>query len=165
MTDLRKIDFSREKYFECGGKKFFVTDSLSFVRWRILQKISLEFGYSATFEQMFDNLKSAVASYDKHEYFNMSVTLYKIMEGIKNLEDKDDPALRICGLFVNEENEDPTVYSDALIQAKIDCWAKEISVDSFFYLAASLIPGWMPAYQILIRNGSEKEGSQENPGQ
>jgi hypothetical protein len=158
---LRKIDFNKEKYFDCDGKRFEISESLSFARYKEMQKIMLEFGFSATFEDIFNNLKSAVDSYNKHDYFNMSIIIYKIQEGIKNLEDKDDAALRLCALFINEEGEDPTVYSKGLMQAKIDSWGKEIEVNSFFYLAASLVPGWMPAYELITRIGSKVEKEKE----
>lgn len=162
MTTLRKIDFEKEKYFECGGKKFEVTDSLSFVRYRELQKLSLEFGFSATFEDIINNLKKTVELYNAHDYFNMSITVFKMLEGIKAIDDKDDPALRLCALFINEVDEDPTKYSDAMVKAKIDSWSKEMEVSPFFYLACSLIPAWMPLYQVAIQSGSkEKEPEQE----
>jgi len=154
---MREIDFSKENYFECDGRKFFKTDSLSFARYRELQKIMIEFGFSATFEDIFNNLKTAVEYYNKHQYFDMSIVLYKIQEGIKNIETKDDAALRLCALFINEEGEDETKYNEGMMKAKIDCWAKELAVSPFFYLASSLIPGWMPAYQLVIHGGSEKE--------
>jgi hypothetical protein len=159
--NLRKIDFTKEKYFECDGRKFEVTDSLSFVRYRELQKIMIEFGFSATFEDIFKNLSKSIEYYNKHDYFSMSITIYKIQEGIKAIETKDDAALRLCALFINEPDEDATKYSDAMIQSKIDCWGKELEVNGFFYLAASLVPGWMPAYEISIRNGL-KEDNQES---
>lgn len=155
--ELRKIDFEKEKYFECDGKKFYVKESLSFVRYRELQRISLEFGFSATFEDIFLNLAKSVESYNKHDYFNMSIVLYKIQEGIKNLEQKDDPALRLCALFIDEENEDPTVYNEAMMKAKIDCWGRELSIDPFFYLAASLVPYWTNVYELHIRSGLKLE--------
>ena len=161
MNSLRKIDFAHEKYFECGGRKFYVNESLSFARYRELQKISIEFGFSATFEEIFKNLGTAVEHYNKHDYFNMSIILYKIQEGIKNLEDKDDPALRICALFINEENEDVAVYNEALMKSKIDCWAEELSIDSFFYLAASLVPVWTNIYELHIRDGLKSEVEQK----
>ena len=157
MTALRKIDFSKDKYFECDGRKFYVNESLSFARYRELQKISLEFGFSATFEDVFNNLAKSIEFYNKHDYFSMSITLYKIQEGIKNLPEKDDPALRLCALFINEENEDSTVYNEGVMKSKIDSWGRELSVDSFFYLAASLVPGWMPVYLVSTRNGLEVE--------
>jgi hypothetical protein len=162
MTALRRIDFSKEKYFECDGKKFEVTESLSFTRYRELQKISLEFGFSATFEDIFNNLKTGIDYYNKHDYFNMSITMYKIQEGIKNLEMKDDPSLRLCALFINEENEDPTKYSEAMMKSKIDSWGGELEISPFFYLAASLVPGWMPSYRLLIQNGSEEKKNESD---
>lgn len=159
---LRSIDFSVEKYFECQGKKFFVHDSLSFVRYRELQKLTIEFGFSVTFEDIFNNLTKAVDFYNKHDYFNMSITIYKIQEGIKGIETKDDPALRLCALFIDEDGEDPTVYSEPAMKAKIDCWGRELAVAPFFYLAASLVPNWMPSYLLTIQSGSKKVKEQES---
>ncbi|MBE3085491.1 MAG: hypothetical protein IMZ64_04665, partial [Bacteroidetes bacterium] len=146
-----------KKYFECGGKKFFVKDSLSIARFRESQKLYIEWGYSATFETIFNNLTKAIEAYNKHDYFDMSVILYKIQEGIKQIDTKDDPSLRLCALFIDEEGEDPIPYNEAVIQAKIDCWAEELDVAPFFYLAASLVTGWMPAYELNIRSGLEEK--------
>lgn len=153
MKELRRIDFSKEKSFECDGRKFHIDESLSFARYRELQKISIEFGFTATFEDIFKNLTKAIESYNKHDYFDMSIVIYKIQEGIKNLETKDDPALRICALFINEDSEDVTVYSESVIKSKIDCWGGFLSIDPFFYLAASLVPYWTNVYALHIRDG------------
>jgi hypothetical protein len=160
--NLRKINFETEKIFTCDGKEFEVTETLSFTRYRELQKIMLEFGFSATFEDIFNNLGKAVESYNKHDYFNMSIILYKMQEGIKNLETKDDPSFRLCALFINEKDEDPTKYSEALMKSKIESWGKELEVTGFFYLAASLVPSWMPAYSIVSQGGSEEEKKEES---
>ena len=154
---LRKIDFTKEKYFECNGRKFYVNESLSFTRYKELQKISIEFGYSANFEDIFKNLAESIEAYNKHDYFNMSIILYKIQEGIKNLEDKDDPALRICALFINEADEDVTIYNEALMKDKIDCWGRELDIAPFFYLATSLVPEWTHIYELHIRDGLKSE--------
>ena len=154
---MRKLDFNVDKNFECDGRKFEVTDSLSFTRYKELQKISLEFGFSATFEDIFNNNQKAIDAYNKHDYFTMSIILYKIQEGIKTIEDKDDPSLRLCALFINEPDEDPTKYNEAMMKSKIDCWGKEMDIAPFFYLAASLVPGWMPAYKLVIHDGSNPE--------
>ena len=156
MKELRKIDFIKEKNFECGGRKFHIDESLSFDRYKELQKIGIEFGFVATFEDIFKNLTKAIEAYNKHDYFNMSIVIYKIQEGIKNLEDKDDPALRICALFINEEDEDISAYNEALMKSKIDCWGGELSIDPFFYLAASLVPYWTNVYELHIRNGLQE---------
>ena len=55
---LRTIDF-KEKKFTCGGRTFYVQDSLSFNRFRELQRISIEFGFSTTFVELFKEIQKA----------------------------------------------------------------------------------------------------------
>jgi hypothetical protein len=156
QTQLRVIDFSK-KYFECDGRKFYLKDTLSFNRYRELQKIILEFGYSATFVDIFKNLRIAWDHLNNLHLGDAAVMLHNIMYGIKNLEDKDDPALRICALFIDEEGEDPTVYDEGKMREKIDCWSRELSVTPFFQLAANLVPSWINAYKIVSQTGLKKE--------
>lgn len=159
---LRKLDFEKDKYFECGGRKFYVHDTLSFVRWREMQRINLEFGYSASFIDIYNNLDKAVQEFNKHQYFNMAVIINNIQSGIIRLDKKDDPAQRICALFINEEGEDLTTINDGIIKSKIDCWNKELDALPFFYLASSLVKGWMSAYEKIFQSGLTKIEEEEN---
>lgn len=162
--DLRIIEFDKgATSFECGGRKFFRQESLSFIRYRQLQFIMLEFGYSATFQDIFNNLKETWEDLNKLKLAEAAVRIHNIMNGITKLDDKQDPALRICALFLNEDSEDPTEFDEARMKDKIDCWSKELDVKPFFYLAANLVPGWMPAYELVIRTGlqSEKDEKQQ----
>ena len=80
---------------------------------------------------------------------------------LRSLEEKDDPALRMCALFIDEEGEDPTVYDEGKMKEKIDCWASELSVTPFFQLAASIVPAWTAAYKIVTQNGLKEEKEKE----
>lgn len=158
--ELRNLDLS-EKHFECGGRKFYVKDSLSFARYREMQKINLEFGYSATFHDIFKNVRTAWEFLNKTQLGEAAVILHNIMYGVVSLEDKDDAALRLCALFIDEEGEDPTVYDEAKMKEKIDCWGRELSVLPFFQLASNIVPGWMPVYQLVINDGLKAEGTEK----
>lgn len=159
--ELKTIDFSK-KYFECGGRKFYVSsDKLSFARYRELQKINLEFGYSATFQDIFKNIRTAWDLLNQVKLGEAAVVLHNIMYGVVSLEEKDDPALRICALFINEEGEDTTVYDEAKAKEKIEVWSRECDVLPFFQLASSLTPGWSNAYRIIIPGGSKEEEKKE----
>lgn len=153
---LKTIDFSK-KYFECDGRKFYLKDTLSFNRYRELQKLVLEFGYSATFVDIFKNLRTAWDHLNSLKLGDASVTIHNIMYGIKNLEEKYDPALRLCALFIDEEGEDSTVYDEGKMREKIDCWSRECAVTPFFQLAANLVPSWINAYKIVTQNGLREE--------
>lgn len=159
--ELRTVNFEN-KHFECGGRKFFVRDSLSFARYRELQKINLEFGYSATFHDLFKNIREAWDFLNQTKLGDAAVVLHNVMYGVVSLEEKDDPALRMCALFIDEEGEDPTVYDEGKMREKIECWGKELSVTPFFQLAANLVPGWLDVYQNGIPNGSKKAEKKES---
>ena len=153
--ELRTIDFSK-KHFECGGRKFYVRDSLSFSRYRELQKLTLEFGFSATFMDMFANIRKAWDLLNQLKLGESAVTLHNIMYGVVSLDDKDPAAFRICALFMDEEGEDPTQYDEGKMREKIECWGKELDTLPFFQLANSLTAGWTNAYKTISQNGLEK---------
>jgi len=153
---LRTIDF-KDKKFDCGGRTFFIEDTLSFNRYRELQRLSIEFGFSRTFVDLFKDVQKC---YDlmqtSKNYADVSVTLYNILSGTAMIEEKDAPALRLCALFINEKDEDTTTFDEKRMKEKIDCWSKELEVSPFFHLAASLVDGWMPAYKLTTRNTLKK---------
>jgi len=161
MNELKNIDFSK-KFFECQGRKFYIKESLSFNRYRELQKLILEFGYSATFVDIFKNLRIAWDHLNNLKLGDAAVTLHNIMYGIKNLEDKDDAALRICALFMDEEGEDATQYDEGKMREKVDCWSKECSVTPFFQWAANAVPSWINAYRIVSQSGLKEEGKAQS---
>lgn len=157
MTKLKTIDF-KEKQFECAGRKFFLQDSLSFNRYRELQRISIEFGFSQSFIDLWQVLARAEEYLNKMQFVDAAVELRNARIGVGKLEEKDDPSLRLCALFIDEAGEDSTEYNEVKMREKIDCWSKELDVSPFFHLAASLVKGWMPAYKLtsLLISGSEK---------
>jgi len=161
---MKQLDLTK-KYFNCQGRKFYIRDSLSFNRYRELQKIVLEFGYSATFVDIFKNLRIAWDYLNSQKNAEAAVVLHNIMYGIKSLEEKHDPALRLCALFINEEGEDETVFDEGKMSEKIDCWAKEYAVTPFFQLAASLVPNWINAYKIVTQSGLKEEPQESSQSQ
>ena len=160
MADLREIDFS-SKHFECGGRKFYIKDSLSFARYVELQKLNLEFGFSGSFFDIYKNVKIAFDFLNEMKPAEGAVVLHNILKGIVSLDDKDIPALKICALFINEEGEDPTIYDEGKMKDKIDCWGKECSVLPFFQLALELVPHWISVYKQLSLDGSPKAESEK----
>jgi hypothetical protein len=159
--ELRVIDFS-QKHFECGGRKFFIKDSLSFARYRELQKINMEFGYSATFHDIFKNIRTAWDFLNQTKLGEAAVVLHNIMYGVVSLDEKDDPALRLCALFIDENGEDASVYDEGKMREKIECWSKELDVLPFFQMAASLVPFWSHAYKVVSESGLKETAKEES---
>jgi hypothetical protein len=159
--ELRIIDFSI-KHFECGGRKFYVRDSLSFARYRELQKLNLQFGYSGTFYDVYNNVKTAYECLNTGKPADGAVILYNILKGIVELDEKYDPVWKLCALFIDENGEDPTVYDEGKMGEKIECWGKELDSLPFFQLASNLVPGWMDVYKKIIQDGLLEEKRNES---
>jgi hypothetical protein len=161
--NLRKIDF-KEKQFECGGRVFYIQDSLSFNRYCELQRLSIEFGFSISFIELFKEVKKAYDYVQTNKNWgDLAVTLYNIIAGVAKLEEKDAPALRLCALFINEADEDVTIYDELKIKDKINCWGKELEINPFFNMAINLANGWMPAYKVTSQSilNEESEAKRE----
>lgn len=153
---LKTIDLDANK-FECGGRTFYRQPSLSFNRYRELQRIAIEFGFSRSFIDLYKALDKAESYLNKLQLVDAAVELRNSKIGVANLNEKDDPALRLCALFINEANEDVTEFDELKMKDKIECWSKELDVSPFFHLAASLVEGWMPVYRVITQVTSKKE--------
>ena len=143
--ELKKIDLTK-KEFKCGTKTFYVQDSLSFNRYRELQRLSIEFGFSRTFIDLWKAIDRAEDYMNKMQFVDAAVELRNAKVGVANLVEKDDPALRLCALFMNEADEDVTIIDEVTIKSKLECWGRELDVTPFFNWAATLVKGWMPVY-------------------
>jgi len=156
MSSLKTLDF-KEKHFTCGGRTFYIQESLSFNRYRELQRLSIEFGFSNTFIDIYKAVQKIREALNNVKFVEAAVLTENILIGVGNLAEKEDPALRLCALFINEDNEDVSVFDDKVMRNKIECWEKELDVNPFFNLAASLVHGWMPAYKITTQNISSEK--------
>jgi hypothetical protein len=160
---LKIIDV-KEKQFECGGRTFYIQDSLSFNRYRELQRISIEFGFSTTFIDLYKEVKKAYDLVQTNKNWgDLAVTLFNVLSGVSKLDEKDAPALRLCALFINEADEDVTVFDELKIKDKINCWSKELDISPFFHMAVNLVNGWMPAYKVTSQSilNTENQPKQE----
>ena len=92
---LRTIDF-KEKKFTCGGRTFYVQDSLSFNRFRELQRISIEFGFSTTFVELFKEIQKVYDFVQTNKNWgDLAVMFYNFLYGVVVIENKDAVALRL----------------------------------------------------------------------
>lgn len=150
-NELRKLEPGTQ-YFECGGKKYYIVDKMSFIKFEKLSEWSLEFGFSATFKDIFTHLKRLYELLNQTKFADAAIICHNIMSGIVNLEQKDNVAFRICALFILEEGENEVEFNEAKITEKIDCWSKELDSAFFLNFAASLVPKWIAAYRLVSQN-------------
>lgn len=166
MKELKKIDFSKG-YFEADGAKWYITDGISVARYQVFEELSLQFAFNATFAEIFKQLRILWDNQNAMKFAENAVILHNLMMGIVEMEQKKHPvALRICALFINEENENIVEYSEVKMDEKIERWGKEVDVTPFFLLACNLVSGYLPAYEIvskdILRNQAGRKASPES---
>lgn len=150
MAELHKIDIKEGK-FECGGKMYYISETLSFARYEKLQDLLIEFAYSASVQDIFIALRAAYEKLNAQKFADASVAIHNIMAGIEKIDKKKYPALQICALFCNVDGEDLTTCSDAMINGKLESWGKELDVTPFFHFAVALLPEWMAALNVYTQ--------------
>jgi len=154
---LKELDLTQKK-FTANGKTYHIRKSMSFDRYRMYEKLQIEVGYGANFKQIYDNVKAAYDLVNKSEFANTAVKLHNILAGIKTIESRQIPALRICALFINAEGEDEKVITEEMIDEKIADWEAEgYDIFPFFQLAINSIPDFSLAYKVLSQIHSQTE--------
>ena len=158
MSELKSVR-PEDGSFSTANRKYYFHTKISFARFQKAQELMISTGFgTASFHELFVNIRKA------YDYLNRAdskpvdagIVLYNIMHGITVLEKKMNPALMIAALYVNYEGEDVTVCDDAQLQEKIEDWGKEYDITPFYHLGINAIQGLIPAYEIALKNFSQK---------
>ncbi len=159
--ELKKLE-PGTKYFDCQGEKFMISESISFIRFEKLQEFSLEFGFSATFKDIFTNLRKQYDLLNQQKLADAIVLNHNIMKGIVNLEQKHNVMFRICALFINSDDEEIVEYDEAKMSRKIDLWGKEYDANFFLNFAISTVPHFLAGFKLVLNGLSDLEKKELN---
>lgn len=154
------------KYFEANGRKYHVSKMLSVERWRQYEDLQPLVGFGRSFQDIFDSVKKAYEALQHPKIADASVTLHNILIGVKEkLDQRHDPALQICALFVNAEDEDETKYDEEVMKRKIQDWQEEgYAIQDFFSLAWNLVPGFIDIYKDDLQDISRSMKQKKSTG-
>jgi len=136
MKELKLINPS-ERSFPANGKTYFIeAGDISIARWSKYEELILEMQYGVTQVEMFNKFKEITELANKLQFADIAILAYNVQNGMRGLMQRQPVALKICALFINEENEDRGSISDDIIAQKIDDWNIEgYAVGPFFQLA------------------------------
>jgi hypothetical protein len=137
--------------FEANGQKYLIESSINIKRYNEFEKIQLQLGFGLSFSDMFANLKEAYTLANGQKFADLSVLLYNMMDGIKQMStDRNNSALSMCTLFINKPDEDRTNWTKEEAQKKLTDWSAEgIDVKDFFLLAVTSIENFANIYKEL----------------
>lgn len=160
---VKKLDLD-QSFFMANGKKYTVSKSLSVERWRHFEDLQALVGFGRSFDDIFQNVKKAYEALQKPKIADASVILHNILTGVKEkLDQRHHPALLICALFINHEEEDQKVYNEEAMKLKIADWQEEgYDINDFFQLAWNLVPSFIENYKDVLQNTSNPTKEEES---
>ena len=154
---LKTLDLSKDR-FEADGRKFFIEKEISINRFRKYEILEYELGTGTTWADCFRQDKQILALLNKGLPVDAGHIIHNRLNKVKHhLEDREHTALMVCALFINEKDEDRTVFDELVMKSKIDAWKKEYSVLGFFHLAVNLVRDFIPIYEEVLKSISEAE--------
>lgn len=155
--ELVLIDTAKPSFI-ANGKTYFIETSMSIERYCEFQILEKELTYGMSFEKMMDYLKQIYKMLDKQQFAASAVMIDQMIRGVAKVQEREPVVLKICALFINEENEDRSKWSNDLIVRKIEDWKLEgISMNSFFSLALNSVNGFLDVYNKVSQIASGKE--------
>lgn len=158
--EAKMLDFTKDHFIANGKKYIFCFDADKFGLERALayQKLEPIVTFSKSFDEIYKELNASLDLINKQKIVEGYYKLYDLKLKIAhNLEDRADPVLKLCCLFIVTEDEDLTVYNESSNQSKIEDWKKEgINYTSFFQLALNFIPKFFSAYREILEDSLKK---------
>ncbi|GGH24648.1 hypothetical protein FAZ19_16275 [Sphingobacterium alkalisoli] len=126
------------RQFKANGKTYFIeADDISIARWSKYEELSLELQYgTSSFSEMHQNWALVTKLANELQFADIAVLAHNMQTSVLNAIDRTPVQLKLCALFINEENEDRSEITDEGISRKIDGWRKEgLAIGDFFQLA------------------------------
>lgn len=162
---LKEIDFTKD-VIHANGKDYKILTELPISRFKELDKMEVEFFYGVDMQTMFDKIKSAYNDLNSRDIkiADASVKLHNLMVGVaEKVDGRTHIVMRICSLFLVTEDENINEWSEELAAMKEKDWAAEgYKMSSFFSLVASFLPGFLSAYDSVLKDTSVKASKSDS---
>lgn len=136
MIKLKHIDLNKPS-FEANGKTYYIeTSDLSIERWAKYEELVLEMQYGVNQVEMFNQFAEITKLANNLQFADIAILAHNMQNGMLTVMERQPVALKICAIFINEEDEDRGAINDAVITQKITDWSEEgYSIGPFFQLA------------------------------
>lgn len=145
----KRIDMTKQS-FMANGKEYFITSHLSVARFCEFQILEKEVAFSMNFDNVFKEINEVCELMNETKFVDCAVRLDNLRRGVAKLKDKEPSALKLCTLFINTKDEDPSFWNNDLMTEKIEDWKIEgINVNDFFRLALNTLNGFTDIYNQI----------------
>lgn len=152
IKEIDVTDVTENGLKGASGKIYRFSSTLNVDRFRRVQEMIVELEFGVTPESIYQRLNRAITVFDKKGPYSGMAELYKIQEQFYLSLTRGEVAMKLCALFLNTDEEDPTVATDEMIEAKVRDW-RLYEYTGFFQLCTSIIPGFRECLEESVRSG------------
>jgi hypothetical protein len=143
--------------FRANGKTYLLEKKISIARKIECDKLLIEVTGGGNMGENFSDWKKVYELCNDKKFADIAVLAHNRMEGVKKWQDRHDPVLSLCTLFINEESEDRRIISAEMISAKIKDWeAAGIEYTFFLTMANGLLKNLTATWNDSSRSTSEE---------
>lgn len=161
MSNELKSPDLKAPSFTANGKRYHIESSISIARKIECDKLIIEVTGGGNMGENFSDWKKVYELCNDKKFADIAVLAHNRMEGVKKWQERHDPVLSLCALFINEESEDRRVITNEMIRQKIADWEAEgIEYAFFLTMGKGLLKKLMKSWSDTSPNTSE-EPSQE----
>ena len=108
------------------------------------------------FDKVFQEINEITDLMNEVKFVECAVRLDNLRRGIAKLKDKEPSVLKLCTLFINTKDEDPSIWNNDLMTIKIEDWKAEgIDIQDFFTLALNSVNGFIDIYGQMSKRISQ----------
>lgn len=159
MIETKRLDVNFTE-FMANGHKYIKNVIFPIERYEAFEILQPQLAYDLDFSALYKMDIKLYSLLNESKFADSSVLVYNRMEKIKELLDKKrtHPALLLCALAINREDEKPDEYDENFQLEKIEDWRKEgFAMQDFFLFAASIMKGLPTAYNELMMSEAKEE--------
>lgn len=123
-----------------NGKTYLLEKKISIARKIICDQVIIEITGGGNMGENFSDWRKVYDLCNDKKFADIAVLAHNRMEGVKKWQERHDPVLCLCALFINEENEDRRFLTPEQIKVKIADWeAAGIEYAFFLTMANGLL--------------------------
>lgn len=168
MKEAKQLNF-KQKSFMANGKRYYFygdIDNFGIERYKRWQNLEPVITFGKTFTEIYEQLGKAMDLINKSKPVQGHHVMFDLYEKIGvNIDDRVDPMLLGCAMFIVTKDEDLRVFDEKHARAKIKDWEEEgISYQSFFSFVLSSIPNFMTQYEARFQDSLKKEKKASKAG-
>ena len=152
------IDWNKRTITGRSGKVYHIRpESIPVARWNEFLLQGANIGFNCDFKSLYDSyttiLKAATSGNDVMGAINtITSTCRTAMNELRAFSTGEPPKhIKYAALFCISDDEDITVYDEALIRSKADDWAK-IPMQDFFLLSSEVTPLLKDVLRSVYKN-------------